>query len=160
MTTSPEGLRQTGQRVRHPNLRLVLGDFWADLEVGTADVVTCLDAIHHLGDVRAVLTRPRSFVAPGGLLIGNLWTADNFHRFQRERYGTVAHLRRTAAFLGTALLIRLSGGRLKTGAYRTQLRHSRELIEILHDVFDTVHEVTVEEYFTGFVVGVHPATDA
>ena len=157
---SPEGLRQTGQRVRHPNLRLVLGDFWADLEVGTADVVTCLDAIHHLGDVRAVLTRLRSFVAPGGLLIGNLWTADNFHRFQRERYGTVAHLRRTAAFLGTALLIRLSGGRLKTGAYRTQLRHSRELIEILHDVFDTVHEVTVEEYFTGFVVGVHPATDA
>ena len=152
---SAEGLRLTAQRVRHPNLRLVPGDFWTDLELGTADVVTCLDAIHHLGDVRAVLTRLRTFVAPGGVLIGNLWTADNFHRFQRERYGSVAHVRRTAAFLGTALLIRLSGGRLKTGAYRTQLVPSGELVEMLHEVFDTVHEVSVEEYFTGFVVGVN-----
>jgi SAM-dependent methyltransferase len=153
---SEEGLRLTRQRVRHDNLELVHGDFWADLGVGTSDVVTCLDAIHHLGDVRAVLTRLRSFVNPGGILIGNVWTADNFHRFQRERYGSAVHVRRTAAFLGTALLIRASGGRLKTGAYRTQLVRSDKAVEILHEVFDRVFEVSVEEYFTGFVVGVDP----
>jgi SAM-dependent methyltransferase len=151
---SADGLRRTRARVDHPNLRLVHGDFWSDLDVGTADVVTCVDAIHHLGDVRAVLSRLRTFVAPGGVLIGNVWTADNFHRFQRERYGALAHLRRTAAFTGTALLVRLSRGRLRTGAYRTQLVRSAQAVEIIRDVFDVVHEVDVEDYFTGFVAGV------
>lgn len=148
---SVEGLKRAKERVRHDNAEFVLGDFWTDLGVGQSDVVMCLDAIHHLGDVRQVLTRLRSFVEPGGLFIGNLWTADNFHRFQRERYGTAEHLRRTAAFLGTTILIRGSGGRLKTGAYRTQLLHSSKATEILHDVFDTVVDVKVEDYFMGFV---------
>lgn len=152
---SAEGLRRTRQRVKHDNLNLVNGDFWSDdLKLGTSDVVMCIDAIHHLGDVRSVLTRLRSFVKPGGVFIGNLWTADNFHRFQRARYGQVAHVRRTAAFLGTAMLIRASGGRLKTGAYRTQLVESRHAQKILHEVFDTVAEIRVEEYFMGFVCGV------
>jgi SAM-dependent methyltransferase len=148
---SAEGLKRARERVEHDSLDLVLGDFWTDLGVGQSDVVMCLDAIHHLGDVREVLRRLRTFVAPGGTFIGNLWTADNFHRFQRQRYGTAAHLRRTAAFLGTALMIRTSGGRLKTGAYRTQLVHSSEAIAILNEVFDSVVEVRVEEYFMGFV---------
>jgi len=148
---SAEGLRRAGERVRHDNLRLVHGDFWTDLDLGTADVVMCLDAIHHLGDVRAVLTRLKSFVAPGGVVIGNLWTADNFHRFQRLRYGSLAHVRRTAAFLSTAVLIRLSAGRLRTGAYRTQLVRSDEATAILHDVFDEVPEIRVQDYFMGFV---------
>jgi SAM-dependent methyltransferase len=148
---SAEGLERARERVRHDNLELVLGDFWSDLDVGRSDVVMCLDAIHHLGDVGRVLRRLRTFVAPGGTFIGNLWTADNFHNFERQRYGTAAHLRRTAAFLGTALMIRTSGGRLRTGAYRTQLVHSSEAIAILHEVFDSVLEVHVEEYFMGFV---------
>jgi SAM-dependent methyltransferase len=148
---SAQGLRRARERVQHDNLELVQGDFWADLGVGTSDVVMCLDAIHHLGDVRQVLTRLRSFVAPGGVLIGNLWTADNFHQFQRLRYGRVAHLRRTAGFLGTALMIRGTGGRMRTGAYRTQLLHSSTATSILRDVFDDVLEVRVEDYFMGFV---------
>ncbi len=148
---SAEGLRRAGERVRHDNLRLVHGDFWSDLNLGTADVVMCLDAIHHLGDVRAVLTRLKSFVAPGGIVVGNLWTADNFHRFQRLRYGSLAHVRRTAAFFSTAVLIRASGGRLRTGAYRTQLVRSDEATTILHDVFDAVLEVREQDYFMGFV---------
>jgi SAM-dependent methyltransferase len=148
---SAEGLRRAAQRVRHDNLRLVRGDFWADLNLGTADVVMCLDAIHHLGDVRTVVTRLKSFVTPGGVVVGNLWTADNFHRFQRLRYGSLAHVRRTAAFLSTAVLIRLSSGRLSSGAYRTQLVHSDEASAILHDVFDAVAEIRVQDYFMGFV---------
>lgn len=149
---SPEGLKRAEARVRHDNTEFILGDFWDDsLQVGTSDVVTCFDAIHHIGDVRQVLTRLRSFIEPGGTFIGNLWTIDNFHTFQRQRYGTVEHLRRTAGFFGTALMIRTSKGRLKTGAYRTQLIHSDEAIGILHEVFDEVVEVKVEDYFMGFV---------
>jgi SAM-dependent methyltransferase len=151
---SEEGLRRARERVRHDNLRLVHGDFWADLGLGTADVVMCIDAIHHLGDVRAVLRRLSTAAAPGGIVIGNLWTADHFHTFQRKRYGSLEHVRRTAAFLGTALLIRVSGGRLRTGAYRTQLVDSGRATAILHEVFDSVLEVRVEEYFMGFVARV------
>jgi SAM-dependent methyltransferase len=154
---SADGLAKARARVHHDNLELVLGDFWSELDVGRSDVVMCLDAIHHLGDVRQVLTRLKSFVQPGGILIGNLWTADNFHEFQRQRYGTAAHLRRTAAFLGTTLMIRASGGRLKTGAYRTQLVHSQEAIVILEELFDSVLEVRVEDFFMGFVCRVGTA---
>lgn len=157
---SAEGLARAKQRVNHDNLRLVQGDFWTDLGLAPTDTVMCLDAIHHLGDVRAVLTRLRSYVAPGGVFIGNLWTADNFHRFQRQRYGTAAHARRTAGFLGTALMIRASGGRLRTGAYRTQLISSKQAIAILSEVFDEVAEVTVEDYFMGFVCKVKPEATA
>jgi SAM-dependent methyltransferase len=155
---SSEGLKRAGARVKHDNLQLVLGDFWDDaLDVGTSDVVMCLDAIHHLGDVKQVLSRLKTFIKPGGLFVGNLWTADNFHTFQRQRYGAAEHLRRTAAFLGTALMIRTSGGRLKTGAYRTQLVHSAEAIPVLHEVFDEVVDVRVEDYFMGFVCRVGDA---
>jgi len=148
---SAEGLERAGARVKHDNLDLVLGDFWTDLGVGQADVVMCLDAIHHLGDVKTVLARLKTFVKPGGVFIGNIWTADNFHEFQRLRYGSLSHLRNTAAFLGTTLMIRLSGGRLNTGAYRTQLVHNARARKILGEVFDEVIEFRPERYFTGFV---------
>jgi ubiquinone/menaquinone biosynthesis C-methylase UbiE len=148
---SVEGLKRTKERVKHPNLRLIHGDFWKDQGIAQTEVVMCLDAIHHLGDVKQVLTRLRSFVKPGGTFIGNLWTLDNFHEFQRQRYGKAEHLRRTAGYLGTALIVRASGGRLKTGAYRTQLITNKEALAILNEVFDEVVEFTVEPYFTGFV---------
>ncbi|MET9078415.1 class I SAM-dependent methyltransferase [Streptomyces sp. NPDC004232] len=147
---SAEGLARTAQRVRHDGLKLVEGDFWDDQDVAQADLVQCLDAIHHLGDLRQVLTRLRSMMKPGGILIGNLWTGDNFHEFQRKRYGVTGHLTRTASFLGTALIIRASAGRFKTGAYRTQLTRSDEAVAILQSVFDEVMEVRKERYFMGF----------
>jgi SAM-dependent methyltransferase len=148
---STEGLDRTRARVQHDNLRLVHGDFWADLGLQPADLVMCIDAIHHLGDVRAVLTRLRSFLEPGGVFIGNLWTADNFHEFQRKRYGTIGHLRRTTAFFNTAMIAGLSRGRLKTGAYRTQLIDSSAAEAILRDVFGSVVEVQKHRYFMAFV---------
>jgi SAM-dependent methyltransferase len=148
---SREGLRRAGERVKHDDLRLVEGDFWATDDLGTADLVMCLDAIHHLGDLRQVLTRLRSLVAPGGTFIGNLWIGDHFHEFQRKRYGVVGHLRRTASFFGTAVIIRASAGRLKTGAYRTQLTDSDKAMAVLGSVFDEVVDVRTERYFMGFV---------
>lgn len=148
---SEQGLERVRRRVRHDGLRLVLGDFWADHGLAPADLVLCVDAIHHLGDVRQVLTRLRSFTAPGGLFIGNLWTRDNFHDFERARYGRFNHLRRTTGFFTTALAIRASGGRLRTGAYRTQLVSSAEGTQVLRDVFGEVLAVDVHPYFMSFV---------
>jgi|SRR5580700_600972 SAM-dependent methyltransferase len=148
---SADGLERARARVRHDNLRLVQGDFWADLDLKPADLVMCIDAIHHLGDVRDVLTRLKTFVEPGGVFIGNLWTADNFHEFQRKRYGTVGHLRRTFAFFNTAMIVVASGGRLKTGAYRTQLIDSAEAEATLRFVFGDVVEVQKQRYFMAFV---------
>ncbi|HXP18943.1 MAG TPA: class I SAM-dependent methyltransferase [Streptosporangiaceae bacterium] len=151
LDVSEQGLKLARGRVKHDNLRLVCGDFWADNGLAPADLVMCIDAIHHLGDIREVLTRLRSFVLPGGTFIGNLWTADHFHEFQRKRYGTIAHLRRTAAFFSTAVLMRASGGRLRTGAYRTQLIHSDEALAILRSLFGSVIEVRKDRYFIAFV---------
>lgn len=148
---SEQGLARTRARVRHPDLTLVQGNFWEDNGLRPADLVMCVDAIHHLGDVRQVLTRIRSFVEPGGTFVGNLWTADHFHEFQRKRYGTAAHLRNTAAFFSTAVLMRASGGRLRTGAYRTQLIRSDEALAILRSVFSEVAAVHTDRYFMAFV---------
>nr|AJD20022.1 methyltransferase type-12 [uncultured bacterium] len=150
---SAEGLARTRQRVVHDNLRLVEGDFWKDNNVGTSDVVMCLDAIHHLGDVRSVLERLKTFVNPGGVFIGNLWTVDHFHEFQRYRYGAVEHLMRCAVFFGSAAMIRLSGGRLNSGSYRTQLLFTDKIPSILNSVFGpgNVLELDKQRYFTSFV---------
>lgn len=148
---SEQGLAKTRERVKHDDLELLLGDFWAENPVGKADLVTCLEAIHHLGDVATVIARLKTFVEPGGLLIGNVWIADNFHTFQRQRYGSAAHLVRTAGFLGTAVLIRASGGRLRTGSYRTQLRTSAEVKAILRREFgDGVLAVDTDPYYVSF----------
>ena len=147
---SDQALALAGRRVQHPGLRLRQGDFWQDNGLDRADLVMCIDAIHHLGDVAQVLRRLRTFVAPDGLLIGNLWVDDHFHEFQRSRYGSVRHLVRTLGFLTTALLIRASGGRLKTGSYRTQLLHSNRLRAILEENFGEVLDVSVERYFVAF----------
>jgi SAM-dependent methyltransferase len=147
---SAQALRIARGRVEHDNLTLIEGDFWADHDLGTADLVLCVDAIHHLGGVRRVLERLGSFMTPGGVLIGNVWTADNYHEFQRKRYGALGHLGRTAGFLATAVLIRASGGRLRTGAYRTQLVSARQVQDILRSTFAEVYAVS-EPYFISFV---------
>jgi ubiquinone/menaquinone biosynthesis C-methylase UbiE len=147
---SAQGLEIARERVQHDRLELVLGDFWKDNGLKPTDLVLCIDAIHHLGDIRQVLRRLKTFVEPGGVLVGNVWIADHYHEFQRKRYGTLEHLGRTALFLTTALLIRGTGGRLRTGSYRTQLLRSAEVRKILAEEFSEVLDIKVERYFMGF----------
>jgi SAM-dependent methyltransferase len=137
-------------KVAHDNIRFIQGDFWADHGLAPADLVVCVDAIHHLGAVRDVAARLHSFVKPGGIFIGNVFTLDNFHEFERRRYGAVEHLWRTALFFGTAALIRLSGGRMYTGSHRTQLLPSAQTEAILAETFAEVLDVSVDPYFTAF----------
>ncbi|WP_433254711.1 class I SAM-dependent methyltransferase [Streptosporangium sp. CA-135522] len=148
---SPQALEIAGGRVDHPSLKLVCGDFWADHGLGEADLVMCIDAIHHLGDVRQVLRRLKSFIAPGGVLIGNLWTIDHFHEEQRHKHGSAKHLLNCAKFLASALLLRLSGGRLRTSAYRSQLLSARQVEPLLRQEFGEVVEVVNARYFVSFV---------
>jgi SAM-dependent methyltransferase len=148
---SEHALAKAKTRVSHDNLTLIQGDFWADHGLPQTDLVVCVDAIHHLGDIRDVLQRLRTFVKPGGIFIGNVFTADNFHEFERLRYGKLEHTWRTAQFFGTALIVRLTSGRLYTGAHRTQLRPSAQTIATLSELFDEVLDVTVDPYFTAFV---------
>jgi SAM-dependent methyltransferase len=147
---SQHALDKAAARVRDPWVTFVRTDFWADNGLGTADLVMCIDAIHHLGDVRAALERMKSHIAPGGVFVGNLWTLDNFHEYQRERYGTVGHLGRAAKFLLTAIGMRLSGGRLRTASYRTQLLHGRYIRPLLSQVFGEVIELHSTRHFTCF----------
>ncbi|MDH2427224.1 class I SAM-dependent methyltransferase [Sphaerisporangium sp. TRM90804] len=147
---SAQGLEKTRARVGHPGLRTVLGDFWEDHDLGTADVVMCVDAIHHIGDPRRVMERMKSFVRPGGVFIGNLWTVDNFHEFQRQRYGALWHLGRSAMFLGSAMVIKASGGRLRSGSYRTRLMRTSEIEPLLRSVFGEVLHVCADRYFVSF----------
>jgi hypothetical protein len=47
-------------------------------------------------------------------------------------------------------MIRLSGGHLRTGSYRTQLIRSEEVERILQEVFGEVLEISTERYFMTF----------
>jgi SAM-dependent methyltransferase len=147
---SRQGLERTRRRVHHPGLELVEGDFWGDHGIQPAPLVLCMDAIHHLGDVRQALQRLRSFTEPDGVFIGNLWTADNFHELQRERYGNVQHTARAALFLASAMMIRASNGKLRTASYRTQLCNSTEIPRILLSAFSTILTIVPDRFFVSF----------
>ncbi len=107
----------------------------------TAGSVLCFDAIHHLGNPADTLRRLRGRVAAGGVLIGNIWTADHFHEFGRHRYGAPGHLRRCAGFLAAAAAIRVTGGRVGREAYRTRLISTGEAEKLLGQVFCRVEAV-------------------
>ncbi|MEV5708042.1 class I SAM-dependent methyltransferase [Actinoallomurus sp. NPDC052274] len=147
---SEQALRLTSERVGDDRLRLVHGDFWKDHDLGTADLVVCIDAVHHIGEVGAVLRRLREFVAPGGVLVTNVWTVDHFHEFQRQRYGAVRHLGRCALFFGSAALIRATDGRVRTASYRTQLLTRREVTAVVEETFDEVLAVAPSRNFIAF----------
>jgi SAM-dependent methyltransferase len=147
---SEHALQRAGARVDHPGLELVHSDFWTDDTLAPAPLVMCVDAIHHLGDVRQVLKRMSSLVEPGGTFIGNLWTLDHFHEYQRSRNGTVGHLGRSALFLANALAMNASGGRLRWASYRTQLLRARQVEPLLRETFDELLDVTGTRYFVAF----------
>lgn len=148
---SEHALARAAERGPYGNVRLVHGDFWDDShDLGTANVVLCIDSLQHLGNVDEVLRRLRSFVAPGGVLIGNVWTRDYFHELERLRYGRLEHVTRSAKFLGSAILIRISGGRLRSDNYRTKLTWRSEIESLLHGNFDTVPALTHHRYHTAF----------
>lgn len=147
---SAHALAVARQEVQDPRLRFVQGDFWADLGLGTADLVMCMNAIHHMGRVADVIEHLTTFVAPGGVLIGNVWTRDHYHEFQRAVHGPLRHLARSSLFLANAVSMRATGGRVRWASYRTQLLPARRIEAILRDVTPEVIEVARTRYFVTF----------
>ncbi|WP_214410583.1 class I SAM-dependent methyltransferase [Sphaerisporangium fuscum] len=148
---SPQAIEIAGKRVDHPSLKLVCGDFWSDHGLAQADMVMCVDAIHHLGNVRQVLRRLKSYMAPGGILVGNLWTIDHFHEEQRHKHGSFRHLVNCSRFLAGALMLRATNGRVRPASYRSHLLRSREVEPLLLQEFGEVLEVVPARYFVSFV---------
>ena len=148
---SAQGLEMARGRVKHDNISFHQGDFWTEHDFEPADLVLCIDAIHHLGNIGDVLRHLHKWVKPGGIFIGNLFTGDNFHEFERKRYGNLSHTWQTTQFLGTAVMIKLSGGKLYTGSHRTQLLPTAQSEQLVRDVFSEVLEVSRDPYFTAFV---------
>lgn len=147
---SEHALKVAGERVQHPGLRLVRADFWQPSDLSPAPLVMCVDAIHHMGVVEQVLRRLKEFVEPGGVFIGNLWTIDNFHEYQRSRYGGLRHLGRSALFFANALVMRATGGRVRWASYRTQLLRAEQVEPVLRRVFGEVLQISITRYFVAF----------
>jgi SAM-dependent methyltransferase len=148
---SAQGLAIARARVPQDNVQFLQGDFWAAHDGEPADLVLCIDAIHHLGRIGDVVQHIKKYVKPGGIFIGNLFTGDNFHEFERKRYGAAEHLWRTTLFFGTAVMIRASGGRLYSRSHRTQLIPSQTSEAMIASVFPEILEVSRDPYFTAFV---------
>jgi len=150
---SAKALELAKRRVNDPRLHLVQGDFWADLEIDQADVVICVGAIHHLGRVREVIDRLRTFVKPGGVLIGNVWTMDHYHEYQRNVHGSLRHLGRSVLFLANAIALRATDGRrFRWGSYRSQILYSHQVDDILRDLSEEILYRSNTRYITGFAI--------
>lgn len=149
---SEHALEIARRTVRDPRVRFVQGDFWNDLDLEKADVVVCLHAIHHMGRVREVVARLKTFVKPGGILVGNIWTLDNYHDWQRSVHGPARHLARSALFLANALVMRATGGRVRWASYRTQILPSAQVRAILASSSAEVLETTTTKFFVNFAV--------
>lgn len=149
---SPKALEASRNRVNDPRLRLVHGDFWSDLELDQADVVICANAIHHLGRVQDVIERLKKFVKPGGVLIGNVWTMDHYHEYQRNVHGRWRHLGRSLSFLCNAVVLRATNGQINWGAYRSEILYAHEVDAVLAKVSTEVLYRSNTRYITGFAI--------
>lgn len=64
-----------------------------DVLSGLSDVgcVVCLDALHHLPDIKLALTSIHDSLAAGGIFIGNFLAAENVNKHVGEKRGTLNH---------------------------------------------------------------------
>ena len=111
-------------------IRVHVGDFWrqgATCRCGRPfDLVMCMDAIHHLGQLPQVIARLHQLAGAGGVVIGDVWTRDNFGEFQRARRGTIEHTLASLRFVVGAAIV-ASGLRPSSDAVRSDLRQADEV---------------------------------
>jgi SAM-dependent methyltransferase len=150
---SPESLAVLAERVADPaRVTTLCADVFAAPSPGLDarfDVVLCCDAIHHLGPLPAVLIRLRELATPGGLLIGDVWTADHFHEFQLARRGQVEHALASVRFLGAAAVNRLLR-RPVMNAARSQLLPAARVRELLREALGPQVQLNTSRYWVSF----------
>ncbi len=114
----------------------------------TYDIVLCCDAIHHLGDLTEVLHLLRRMAKPGGLIVGDVWTSDNYAELQAERRGATKRFSSSMHFLMAALLNGLAN-RSVMSASRSQLHTACETERLLRQAFPEVL-VRQEKFWVSF----------
>ena len=152
---SPESLVALAERVAEPErVATICADVFAALPPGTEpdggfDVVLCCDAIHHLGPLQTVLNRLQELAAPGGLLVGDVWTADHFHEFQRARRGRLEHALASVRFLAAAVVNRLLRQPALHSA-RSQLLPAAQVRIVLQEVLGPQLHMHTGRYWVSF----------
>ena len=136
-------------------LRTRIGDFWttnSSCWCGRPyEVVMCMDAIHHLGQLPDVLARLKKLAGPDAVVIGDVWTRDNFGEFQRARRGDAEHTLASFRFLLGATLV-ASGLRTTSDVVRSDLRDAAEVeTELIAAWADA--SVQRSRYWIRFVAG-------
>ncbi|MGC4750163.1 class I SAM-dependent methyltransferase [Micromonospora sp. DT201] len=161
---SPASLAALTNRAADPTrVTTVCADLFAALPPGTVpeagfDIVLCCDAIHHVGPLPAVLTRLRELAAPGGLLVGDVWTADHFHEFQRARRSRVEHVLASIRFLAAAAVNRLLR-RAFLQAARSQLLSAAQVQELLRETLGPQVQLNTSRYWVSFAYRLPPGQD-
>jgi SAM-dependent methyltransferase len=117
------------------------------------DIVLCCDAIHHLGDLPAVLLRLAGLVKPGGVLVGDVWISDSYGDLQARRSPRPARIASAAKFALAAAINAITGRPLITSA-RSQLRSARDTASVIQRLFPRA-TVLPQRYWVTFstVVG-------
>jgi SAM-dependent methyltransferase len=136
------------ERCRNARVRPLEMDFWDLVGTQTYRLITCADAIHHLGYVDEVIHRISHLMRADGFFIGNLWTADYFQEFQVLRYGVFGQLRRMLRFAYSAVANR-TRNRVDT-PYRTHLIYTSEIDSILNRYFKEICYLQHDRYFSVF----------
>jgi SAM-dependent methyltransferase len=145
---SPHAVRRARARLgTDDRLSLTVADFWT-VQPDSADVIVCVDALHHIGMPIEVLERLKTFGKPGTVVIGNYWTGDNFHEFERTRHGALKHAGASIKFAGAAALARARGSSLSP--LRTVLLRADESAAVLRSTFRELRHVHNSRYFLAF----------
>jgi 2-polyprenyl-3-methyl-5-hydroxy-6-metoxy-1,4-benzoquinol methylase len=159
LDVSPSALQELAVRASGAGLAAALrtrvGDFWTTNNLCWCgrpyEVVMCMDAIHHLGQLPDVLGRLKELAGPGGVVIGDVWTRDNFGEFQRARRGEAEHTLSSFRFLLGAMLV-ASGRRTTSDAVRSDLRDAAEVEAELIAAWSDA-SVQRSRYWVRFVAG-------
>jgi predicted TPR repeat methyltransferase len=124
-------------------------DFWDFIPSSTYDLIVCVDAIHHLGYVEDVIGKITKLLGKNGVLVANLWTADNFDEFEIMRYGRPGHFYRMVRFAVFGIL----HAYLKKGglSYRTHFVLANQIQPLLVRHFHDIKYLEHQRYFSTFV---------
>lgn len=152
MDISARSLAKTAERAAAPGrVDTWLGDILTEQPASAPfHLVLCCDAIHHLGDLRRVLERLRALTQPGGVIVGDIWTADHFHEFQRRRRGPLEHTVSSLRFF-SASIVNAVTGRPVLQAARSQLLSADQVERVLRVVLGPDLTVHKGRYWVSFL---------
>jgi len=133
----------------YSDITTVETDFWVFIPSSAYDLIVCVDAIHHLGYVEDVIGKITELLDKNGILVANLWTADNFDEFQVMRYGRLGHFYRMVRFAVMGIVHAYL--KKKSVSYRTHFVLAKQIRPLLQRHFHDIKYLEHQRYFSTFV---------